>query len=107
VSIGAAPALSAMRASSTLIATRSSDRSTRPPACPSARTITGRWRSIAAPKACSERPNSQGRISATTSCPAIVVPESARATSCEGLTFSPPKGSKPVRRTRRFIASPR
>src|SRR5690348_967089 len=97
-SIGCAPALSGMRASSTLIATRSSERPLRPPASPTAMVTFGLAARNALRNARSEASNSVGSSTAMTRWPSIVPPPSARTACQDGLTASSANGEKPVRR---------
>src|SRR5690348_17137087 len=98
-SIGLAPTLSGMRASFTLMATRSSERAGRPPAWPVQITSRGRCCSISASSLCREAPNTVGISPPTIRWPATVRPSSAWMASQLGLTALPPKGSKPVTNT--------
>lgn len=95
-STGCEPALSGIRASIRLIATRSGVTSGRPPACPTQITSSGRYSSIASRRVTSEREKTHGSSTATVSCRRPV----SRETAChDGFTRSPPNGSKPVRST--------
>src|SRR6266576_596625 len=89
-----------MRASSTLIATRSSDNSARPPASPTQRTMSGRTVTNASSSAAIARPNTVGntRVWIANSPRRDGSPNTA---SPAGLTVSPANGSNPV--TRAFI----
>src|SRR3954470_13222825 len=86
-----------MRASSTLIATRSSDSAARPPACPTPSTMSGSAATIASSSASSARPNTQGRVALTISRSPSRSGNRCTASSA-GLTLSPPNGSNPVTR---------
>ena len=99
-SIGCRSSLSAMRASSILIATRSSDSAARPPARPRHSTMSGPVVASASSSASRARPNTVGK----TGSPDPISPSrdgSRRIASNEGLTGSLPNGSNPV--TRAFI----
>lgn len=98
VSTGWAPMLSGMRASLTLMPTRSMESAARPPAWPRHTTRAGLCASISAPKWCSDRPNTVGNCTDTTLCPPMRWPSSAWAMSQLGFSASPPKGSNPVSR---------
>src|ERR1051325_3356247 len=101
-SIGCCPSLSGIRASSTLIATRSSDNSARPPASPTHSTMSGCVAAIASSSAAIARPNTVGTMRVS------IVRSSSRdgsrnTASPEGLIASAPNGSNPV--TSAFIAT--
>src|SRR6185437_12101898 len=98
-SMGCAPALSGMRASITLRATRSSEMPARPPARPKAMASRGRATRKVRRKAGSAAPNSVGNSTATTRCPAMRLPSSARTACQDGFSASPSNGVKPVSRT--------
>src|SRR6185312_8073465 len=98
-SMGCAPALSGMRASITLMATRSSEMPARPPARPKAMASRGRATRKVRRKAGSAAPNSVGNSTATTRCPAMRLPSSARTACQDGFSASPSNGVKPVSRT--------
>ncbi len=98
-STGCCPWLSAIRASSTLIATRSTVISVRPPACPTANTSDGDNASIAALSTARDSPKTHGSWRAITRHPPIIALSRLETTSQEGLTDSPPKGSNPVMST--------
>src|ERR1051326_2024732 len=101
-SIGCCPSLSGRRASSTLIATRSSDNSARPPANPTHSTMSGCVAAIASSSVAIARPNTVGtmRVSIVRSSNR----DGSRSTaSPDGLIASAPNGSNPV--TSAFIVT--
>lgn len=97
-STGCRPALSGMRASSTLSATLSGVMSARPPACPRPTTSTGCVARICRFNSVIAAPNTHGSSTPTTRCPPMTAPCNCRAISAEALIVSPPKGSKPASR---------
>ncbi|MNN00971.1 hypothetical protein D3C81_1135750 [compost metagenome] len=88
-----------MRASSTLIATRSIDNSVRPPAWPTAIATSGFTDASCADIASMAAPNTHGSWRATMTASPTCWPSSARTASHEGLTGSLSNGSKPVSST--------
>ena len=98
-SMGWRPALSGMRASTRLMATRSTDTSDRPLAWPRHTTRSGRVSSSAPCSRSSTSLNTQGSWRAATVAPPMTAPSSRRAASQEGLMVSPSKGSIPVSST--------
>ena len=97
-SIGWSPRLSAMRASCTLIATRSSDRRLRPPAWPTPSRMAGSTSRTARSSSRRDASNAVGSSLATTRYPPMRRSCSMRTASHDGLMLSPPNGSKPVNR---------
>ncbi|MNT66145.1 hypothetical protein D3C72_2041860 [compost metagenome] len=103
--MGWRPSLSGMRASTTLIATRSTDTSLRPPACPRQITRSGRVSSIAWRNTPTTLPITHGSWRAASRAPATVWPSRRLAASQDGFSVSPSKGSIPVISTVGIAAS--
>lgn len=105
-STGAAPALSVMRASSTLTAIRSTVTPGRPPAWPTHTTRSGPLSRTARRRATTDSPKTQGSWTAVTVRPAGGSAATMDAACQDGFTLSPQKGSKPVMRTRVIFCRP-